>query len=135
MSDRPAANDRFVRLWLGGGMVALALGLTAVCAGTAACWAGGASFVRYGIESDLEGYRRAVEASDLGASDREAVLARLDHIRDGVRRGEIRVSFLEWVEIDRRIAELVDDGHLPPDELAALHGLLGRIEREGRQYR
>lgn len=121
-------HDGFVRNALGAGALVLALAAFVACTGLATCWFGGGAFVRFGIRTDLDDYRSWTEASDLPPADRAEVVARLDRIHERVGSGDVVVPFVVWVTIDEVIEGILVDGHVPPDELAALHDQLTRIE-------
>ena len=124
MSD----NQTFVRLALGGGMFVFLAGAVLICGGVAVCYGGSGAFVRFGMGTDLDEYREWVRGSDLSEADKSEVIVRMERIDEQVGSSEIEVPFLVWVDIDEEIERLASDRRLPPDELAALHDQLSRIE-------
>lgn len=89
---------------------------------------GANEFVAYGISSDITDYIGIIEKSDLDTDTKIDLRQRFENIRDLARKGE-HVGFWVWLDYDESIENLIGDGKITEQELAALTRELERLER------
>jgi hypothetical protein len=89
---------------------------------------GANEFVAFGISSDITDYIAIIEKSDLDTDTKIDLRQRFENIRDLARKGE-HVGFWVWLDYDESIENLIGDGKITEQELAALTRELERLER------
>ena len=89
---------------------------------------GAKEFVAYGISSDITEYIYLIEKSDLERDTKNELRPRFERLRDLARKGE-HVGFWIWIDYDESIENLIGDGKITEDELAALIRELDRLEQ------
>src|SRR5687768_3522752 len=107
--------------WLIGSVTAVVLLLVA-CGGGFVGWK---AFVGFGVGSDLEEYREAVQDSELPDGVKQRLSRRLDTLRDQARKKP--PSFFAWLEHDERLDAITADG-VTEDEVPQLERELGKLE-------
>jgi hypothetical protein len=119
-------RSSLVPLLLGCGaalLVVLALGSI----GAVLAWRG---FVSYAIATDFTAYQTKVRSMDLDPEVKQALLERLERLRERARAAPI--SIWRWVDYDESVHSLIEDEELTGDELEALNRELDRMEADFR---
>ena len=119
----PPAPRRGTPWWLIGSVTAVVLLLVA-CGGGFVGWK---AFVGFGVGSDLEEYREAVQNSELPDDVKQRLSRRLDTLRDQARKKP--PSFFAWLQHDERLDAITADG-VTPDEVPQIELVLERIEQQ-----
>ena len=90
---------------------------------------GANEFVAFGISSDITDYMSIIEKSDLNTDTKIELRKRFENIRDLARKGD-HVGFWIWLDYDESIQNLIGDGKITEDDLAALIRELDRLEHK-----
>jgi hypothetical protein len=91
-----------------------------------AAW-GWDSFLRFGINSDLNEYEAALEQTDLEPETRQALLDRIADLR--LKLEQTTLPLMTWVPHDERVRGLLMDHELPPPEVEKLKDEFEAIRR------
>lgn len=121
----PPAPPRRRNPVLFGCLIAGVVGIVLAFSGCALAWP---AFVRFGIASDLSEYHEKIRASNLSEGEREALLKRIETLRERAR--DSSMSFFRWIDYDTSITSLIDDRVITEDEARTLDRELTNLERE-----
>ena len=116
--------------WFAGGLGVATAGAVVLsvigCCGCSYSWA---AFVRFGIRSDLEEYRIDVRNSNVSQSEKDAYVRRFEAVEDRLDRGELDMSFIEWVDVSSDIEDVLADGRIEAWEVSTFEENLRKMER------
>ncbi len=94
---------------------------------TAGIYFGSKKFVAYGISSDITEYISFIDKSDLDVYTKKDLRYRLENLRDLARKGQL-IGFWVWLDYDKSITNLIEDGKITENDLASLKRELERLE-------
>ena len=121
---KPAGRSPLFIIFVGCGVLALL-----ACVGSAVMLGlGWGTFSRFGVQSDLEEYRKKVRSSHLDPAVEDELARRIDKLSNSLEGKQ--PSMMKWVDHDDEFKKLLEDGTLHEKDVPAFEKELERVESE-----